>query len=557
LKLRDQLTRPGIVALALVASGIAANAQTLAEARELLPGDAPIQAEFGASCDFSGTIGILGARSEPTNGYGSGAAYLFDLVTGQELAKLLPTDGAMHDKFGWSVAIEGDIAVVGAPFDEDNGPSSGSVYLFDTDTGAQLAKLAPNDGQEGDRFGISVELSGGTIYVGAIFDNGPAHNSGSVYLFDAETYQALGWLRASDSASGYQFGCSIDVSGDIAIIGAAHYDDARGCAYLFDVSDPSDPQELNKLTSSDSAPLDLFGWDVAIDEGFAIIASPNADVGGFLDIGAAYIFDVTTGAELHRLTPPWVQTNYFAASVSISGDTAVVGDPHANVDLEHAGTAYAFQVSTGALTARLEPSHSNSSFGDLAGTCVELQGNTVLLGAPWHDHVDSFSGAAHLFHLEPGYPYCFGDSFSGPLCPCGNYGSLGEGCANSTGAGARLRAVGSTNMSFDNLVLESSGLPGGAGIFFQGNNTVWLGSPGTQAGLPFGDGLRCVGGGIVRLEVRYSDGGLSRTTTSIASKGKVSPGEMKHYQYFYRDLSGSPCGSLFNLSNAYQVRWTP
>ena len=146
MKLRDQLTRPGIVALALVASGIAANAQTLAETRELLPGDAPIQAEFGASCDFSGTIGIIGARSEQTNGYGSGAAYLFDLLTGEELAKLLPTDGAQHDKFGWSVTIEGDLAVVGAPFDEDNGPSSGSVYLFDTSTGAQLTKLVPNDG---------------------------------------------------------------------------------------------------------------------------------------------------------------------------------------------------------------------------------------------------------------------------------------------------------------------------------------------------------------------------------------------------------------------------
>ena len=303
--------------------------------------------------------------------------------------------------------------------------------------------------------------------------------------------------------------------------------------------------------------MDHFGSDVAIDGDLAVIASPNSDVTGLLDIGAAYVFDVGTGAELRKLTPPWVQTNYFAASVSISGDIAVVGDPHANVDLEFAGTAYAYHASSGILLARLAPSHPASDWGDLAGTSIELQGNTVLLGAPWHDHEGNLSGAAHLFYLEPGHPYCFGDPFSGSHCPCGNYGSLGEGCANSTGSGAELSALGSTNLSFDNLVLETSGLPVGAGIFFQGNSTVWLGTPGTQPGVSFGDGLRCAGGGIIRLEVRYSSAGTSQTTISIATKGKVSAGESKTYQYFYRDTSGSPCGSGFNLSNGYEVPWMP
>jgi hypothetical protein len=78
-----------------------------------------------------------------------------------------------------------------------------------------------------------------------------------------------------------------------------------------------------------------------------------------------------------------------------------------------------------------------------------------------------------------------------------------------------------------------------------------------MVGVPFGDGMRCVGGGVVRLEVRYSNGGVSQTTTSLASKGTVSPGEIKYYQCFYRDVNGSPCGSLFNLSNGYQIKWTP
>ena len=309
--------------------------------------------------------------------------------------------------------------------------------------------------------------------------------------------------------------------------------------------------------ASDGAFGDTFGVDVAIDDDRAVVASPNSDVGGFLDIGAAYIFDVTTGAELTKLTPPWVQTNFFAASVSISGNIAIVGDPHANLDLEYSGTAYAFRVNTGSLMAMLEPSHSNSAWGDMAGASVEIQGNTVLVGAPWHDHDSNTLGAAHLFHLEPGLPICFGDPFSGPHCPCGNWGSMGEGCANSTGQGATLAAEGSTNVSFDNLVLEASGLPVGPGIFVQANNAVFLGPPGIQAGLPFGDGMRCVGGGLIRLEIRYSSGGVSHTTVSMATKGKVSAGDTKRYQYYYRDVNGSPCGTGFNLTSGYEIAWTP
>jgi len=557
LKLREHLTLLTIASLTLATDGVAASIQTFSETHELLPNEGSIYSEFGFSCDFSGTTGVIGAPNDPVNGYSSGAAYLFDLSTGQELTKLSAADGEAADNFGWAVAIHGDLAVIGAPFNQDLGLFTGAIYLFDVDTGAELAKLLPNDVQGGFRFGYSVAMTEELIFAGALYDLGPAHNAGSVYVIDRVTHQVLSKLLASDSAVGNKFGSSLDVSGETVIVGAIGNNDGRGCAYLFDISDPLNPRELAKLTATDGAPVDYFGTDVAIDGDRAIVSSPNADIDGVQNIGAAYIFDVNSGAELHKLTPPWIETNTFAASVSISGDTAIVGDPHANIDLDGAGAAYAYRVEWGTLKARLEPSHSTSDWGDMAGASVEIQGNTVLVGAPWHDHDGASYGAAHLFHIAPGHPFCFGDSFSSPHCPCGNSGDMGEGCSNSTGAGASLRAVGSTNMSFDNLVLETSGLPEGAGIFFQGNDPVWFGPPQTMVGAPFGDGMRCVGGGVVRLEVRYSDGGVSRTTTSIASRGEVSPGEIKYYQCFYRDVNGSPCGSLFNLSNGYQIKWTP
>ena len=88
----------------------------------------------------------------------SAAAVHADL--GDQLFKLLPNDGAPNDWFGYTVAISGPVAIVGAFVDEDNGTYSGAAYLFDTATGAQIAKLLPDDNEEGDQFGVSVAISG-------------------------------------------------------------------------------------------------------------------------------------------------------------------------------------------------------------------------------------------------------------------------------------------------------------------------------------------------------------------------------------------------------------
>lgn len=143
------------------------------------------------------------------------------------------------------------------------------------------------------------------------------------------------------------------------------------------------------------------------------------------------------------------------------------------------------------------------------------------------------------------FPYCFGDG-SGTPCPCGNTGGTGQGCANSTGAGALLTASGTTSVSAGDLVLHGSQLiPNQPGLYFQGTNPVNGGS-----GVQFGDGLRCAGGTVVRLQVAAADGtGNSSTSVNIATAGGVAPGDIRRYQLWYRNPSGSPCGSGFNLTN--------
>ena len=148
---------------------------------------------------------------------------------------------------------------------------------------------------------------------------------------------------------------------------------------------------------------------------------------------------------------------------------------------------------------------------------------------------------------ELGTSYCFGAG-----CPCGN-DDAAAGCANDTGSGATLGASGSTSISADDLVLKAAGLTPGPGLFFQGDNAVNSGN-----GNPFGDGFRCAGGNVVRLEVQFANAANSfqtETTISVSTKGGVSVGQTKRYQYWYRDAGSSPCGSLFNLSSGYELVW--
>ena len=152
----------------------------------------------------------------------------------------------------------------------------------------------------------------------------------------------------------------------------------------------------------------------------------------------------------------------------------------------------------------------------------------------------------------PGVGFCFGDG-AGTPCPCLNHGSSGEGCMNINGVGAILSASGSASVAADDLVLSASQLTQGPGLFFQGNNAISGGS-----GNPFGDGLRCAGGNVKRLEVRFANAGnnfTTSTTSSIATGGNISVGQTRRYQYWYRDSGTSPCNSLFNLTNGYEVTW--
>jgi hypothetical protein len=153
---------------------------------------------------------------------------------------------------------------------------------------------------------------------------------------------------------------------------------------------------------------------------------------------------------------------------------------------------------------------------------------------------------------NPGAPYCAGDDTGSSSCPCSNPSTNGGGCANGSGRGGTLDAEGAASITSDSLVLKSTDLlPNQPCLFFQGNNAINGGD-----GNPFGDGLRCAGGGVVRLQVRFPDSsGNVETNISISVKGGCQAGDLRRYQNWYRDPVTSACGATFNLTNGYEITW--
>jgi len=171
----------------------------------------------------------------------------------------------------------------------------------------------------------------------------------------------------------------------------------------------------------------------------------------------------------------------------------------------------------------------------------------------------SASDVAFLFQnpgatLAPGggTSHCFGDS-SGLACPCGNFGAVGEGCANSTGMGATLSAQGTASVTADDIRFQCAQLvPGQVCLFFVGNRSLNGGS-----GRLFGDGLRCAGQQVRRLGTRVADAnGDASWGPGLAGQGQWLAGDTRSFQVWYQNAAGSPCGGGFNTSQALSVTFS-
>ena len=253
-------------------------------------------------------------------------------------AQLTAGDGAAGDYFGYSVALAGDTALVGAYADDVGATDDqGSAYVF-TRSGtswSQQAQLTAGDGAAGDCFGYSVALAGDTALVGAyVNDVGAAVDQGSAYVFtrSGATWSQQAQLTAGDGAAGDYFGYSVALAGDTALVGAYLNDVGanadQGSAYVFTRSGATWSQQA-QLTAGDGAAADDFGHSVALAGDTALVGAVADDVGAAADQGSAYVFllDAVAPVTTASLTPPANAAGWSkqAASVTLSATDAVSG----------------------------------------------------------------------------------------------------------------------------------------------------------------------------------------------------------------------------------------
>ena len=403
-----------LAAAALALSTAAAHADLGDQLFKLLPDDGEAGEQFGVSVAISGTTAIVGTRYPDNSDFSS--AYLFDTTTGAQMAKLLPDDGEEWDFFGLSVAISGTTAIVGAPWDDDNGNNAGSAYLFDTITGQQITRLLPDDGWPWDAFGVSVAISETTAIVGATGDDVNGVYSGAVYLFDTATGAEIAKLLPDDNSEGDYFGYSVAISGAVVIVGAGWDDDNgddSGSAYLFDTTTG---QQIAKLLPNDGAEDDNFGISVAIRGTIAIVGAWRDDDNG-TNSGSAYVFNVATGHQITKLLPDdGMMGDEFGRSVAINDAFAIVGANKDDDNGDDSGLAYVFDIATGQEIAKLLP--DDGTLGDEFGRSVAISDAIAIIGAVKDDDNGTRSGSAYLFAAAyaSACPWDFdGDGAVGPF----------------------------------------------------------------------------------------------------------------------------------------------
>gem|GEM_PF-1427148 len=265
----------------------------MTETAKLTASDAYADDSFGYSVSLSGDYALVGAFENDDDGSSSGSAYIFHKGTGgwanmTQTAKLTASDAAISDYFGNAVSLSGDYALVGAYNDDDGGSNSGSAYIFHKGSGewtdmTETAKLTASDAAASDYFGSAVSLSGDYALVGAYQDDDYGSSSGSAYIFykgtgDWSNMTQTAKLTASDAAANDIFGIAVSLAGDYALVGAYGNDDdgnSSGSAYIFykGTGDWANMTQTEKLTASDAAAGDYFGYSVSLYGNNALIGT--------------------------------------------------------------------------------------------------------------------------------------------------------------------------------------------------------------------------------------------------------------------------------------------
>lgn len=380
----------GLLLAALAAPGQAGDPQSL------VASDGQGGQYFGASLSAEGTHLLAGAYRDDDRGLESGSAYVFELVGAGfvETAKLLASDGMAGDWFGHSVALAGDLAVVGAQGHDAVFPDSGAGYVFQNVSGSwvEVAKLLPSKSVASGYFGGAVATDGTRVVIASANQHFPHLDTGHnrVWIFED---QGAGWVQTRkllplDFDPADWFGASVDVDGDVIVVGAPREGQdvsgySTGAAYVFERLSVG-WVETAKLTDPASSSQALFGRAVAVSGNRIVIGAPEEGNGAAGGPGAAYVFERAGASWLlvTKLTAfPTAPVSSYGVSVATLGEQVLVGAAGSFVGTPGAGEAFLYEQVQSRWLEVGNPEAAGDDAGHL-GSAVALTSDRVVLAAP-------------------------------------------------------------------------------------------------------------------------------------------------------------------------------
>jgi len=374
--------------------------------------DAEVGDELGNSCDVYGEYAVVGASKEDTNGSNAGSVYVYHRLgnTWIQQAKLTASDGEASDLLGGqkgNLAIYGDTVVVGARDEDTGGSAAGSAYVFvrSGTTWSQQAILRASNAGASDQFATGVAIYKDTIVIGAPTEDTTASDAGSLYVFtrSGTTWTQRAQLQASNAGASDRLGDSVSIDGDTIIAGAYQEDTTAsdaGSAYIFTGSGATWAQQA-QIQASDAAATDYFGYSVSISGNTVVVGARYDDDGGS-NSGSAYVFvrSGTTWTQQAKLTASDAQaSDDFGWNVDIDKDHIVVTAPREDTNASDAGAVYVFSRSGSTWTEikKIRASITVGSINYLGYGGAAIHDGTIITAAPNESTKATYAGAAYIY----------------------------------------------------------------------------------------------------------------------------------------------------------------
>lgn len=477
------------------------------------PNPAGLMPGYGRSVALGPELIVVGSPGAMFSGEIQGAVDVYDRESAQFLSQLrapFPLDG---DRFGTSLALDGDLVLVG---DQDHDDGAGAAYLFDGRSGACLGELDPGAMAIQSRFGASVALSGGRAYVGSP----NAAGGGAVHVFDVATgvHTRLDCPSACDL-----FGQYLALDGGTLVVGEPEFPGGAvspGRAWVFD------SQTLMQrfvFESPDPQVGEGFATSLAVSNGILAVGAPERDE-GVLRAGAVFLFDLKNGGFLRKVAQQ-VPSLFagFGRRIALNSRILVVDRmPQFGMD-----GICSFDVASGLELAQIP--RPNDNFDTSFGEALAMDGTAVLVGE-WYFF--SITGRAHLV----------------PIVEIQGLQECGPAVANSSGVPATIRAVGTPQALPGCLTLLATDLPSSTTGFFLNARSAGQSMPAGSSG------RLCLAGGIGRYNSQVLSSGdtgrfeleLDLANTPVPTGFQtVYPGETWRFQAWFRDVdSGGPTSNF-------------